>query len=127
MIWLDEMSSLSLRYKNFKQSMRNASERGDRIARLSVFLGIAGVLATAVGLAADVPNLAGAGVVIGVVAIIIARIARRRAVVAQDDDRASLSRYGQIMGWLAVAPFLVLLVIVIVLAGSLILFFTHVS
>lgn len=107
--------------------MRNASERGDRIARLSVFLGIAGVLATAVGLAADVPNLAGAGVVIGVVAIIIARIARRRAVVAQDDDRASLSRYGQIMGWLAVAPFLVLLVIVIVLAGSLILFFTHVS
>src|ERR1700728_965874 len=127
MIWLDEMSSLSLRYKNFKQSMRNASERGDRIARLSVFLGIAGVLATAVGLAADVPNLAGAGVVIGVIAIIIARIARRRAVVAQDDDRASLSRYGQIMGWLAVAPFLVLLVIVIVLAGSLILFFTHVS
>jgi hypothetical protein len=127
MVWLDEMSALSLRYKKFKQSMRNASERGDRMARLSVFLGIAGVLATAVGLAADVPNLAGAGVVIGVVAIIIARIARRRAVVAQDDDRASLSRYGQIMGWLAVAPFLVLLVIVIVLAGSLILFFTHVS
>jgi hypothetical protein len=106
--------------------MQAARERGDKLTRVAVGLGIGGLLATVCGLIAQLPDLAGTGVVIGMVAIVVARSTRRRAVTAKDGEQAYLGRFGQVTGWLAVAPFVVLVAAIIILTGLLMVFFVHV-
>jgi hypothetical protein len=90
--------------------MQAARRDGDTLSLVAVWLGIVAVVAFVGGLAAHLPNLAGAGVVAGLVAIVLARLTRSRAREADDDGKAHLGRIGQLMGWIAAGPFVVLCV-----------------
>ena len=75
----------------------------------TVLVGSVAVPVEIVGVLPHARVLAGTGVILGAVAILIARTVCRRAVDQSDADLTALARVGRIAGWLAVGPVIVLL------------------
>jgi hypothetical protein len=80
-------------------------------------LGCTALAGVIVGVVVPIPNLAGAGVVLGLITIMLSRALRRRARDADDDDHAAIGRLGEVMGWLAVGPAFVLVLALVVLVA----------
>lgn len=108
-----------------RRTLRAARERRETQAIASFWLGWGAVGATVLGVLIHVPDVTGCGVLIGVAAIVTARFTRQRARAMEDNDLLYLSRYGQITGWLAVGPMLILLLLVFALLGFIIGLFSH--
>ncbi len=81
--------------------------------------GLAAVVATVTGIAANAPNVTGGGVLLAVGAILIARSARNSATANGETDLVYLSRCGRVAGWIVIGPLLGLAIVGIVIFGAL--------
>jgi hypothetical protein len=81
------------------------------------------VLIEIVGVVAHIPNLAGAGVVLGIGAVLLSKVVRRRAYEGDDPTLASAGRWAQVLGWLAVGPIIAMVLLLVVIGAALVVIF----
>lgn len=100
-------------------ALHQARAAGDTQALATFWLGIASVACFALGVPTQATILGWGALLAGIAAIVTARFVRDRARAADDAELLYLSRYGQILGWVVVGIFIVVLLFLAVFVGSL--------
>ena len=103
----------------FRRSYARARRAGDHQIVVSFWLGVGGFASLLLGVIADAQALVVISLIAAIPAIVTARFARQRARDSGDSDLVYLSRYGQITGWIVVGLFLIVLLFIAVVFGSL--------